>query len=341
MIDIEELSKAFVSEHSITHALSGVTLHIPSGSVYGIIGLSGAGKSTLVRCLSLLEKPSSGRILLSGRDVTKLDAAQLIDARRQIGLVFQHFNLLSSRTARGNIALPLELKGESKESIDARTGELLRLVGLEDKADEYPSRLSGGQKQRVGIARALASDPQVLLCDEATSALDPETTKSILELINDLNARLGLTIVLVTHELEVVKDVCTHVAVLHDGKVAESGNVEDVLIRPSSLAAKRLLGSLCAPEPPKHVLANLLHPRSGDVLKLSFSGVVTAEPVISDLAKRLDISVNILYGGVDCVRSSLFGNLIVELQGSADERLSAIAFLEQRNVLVEVLASHE
>lgn len=243
MIKLTHISKVFQQGSRTITALSDVSLHVPAGQIYGVIGASGAGKSTLIRCANMLERPTSGQVLVDDQDLTTLSEGQLTRARRQIGMIFQHFNLLSSRTVYGNIALPLELDNTSRADIKKRVNELLDLVGLTDKQDAYPANLSGGQKQRVAIARALASNPKVLLCDEATSALDPATTRSILELLKDINRRLGLTILLITHEMDVVKRICDQVAVISEGKLIEKDSVSEVFSHPKTPLAQQFIQS--------------------------------------------------------------------------------------------------
>ena len=234
MITFKNISKTFRGSGGLVHALSDVSLHVPEGCIYGVIGSSGAGKSTLIRCANLLEAPTEGEVLVAGQNLVELSSAELRKARREIGMIFQHFNLLSSRTVYQNIALPLELAGQSAAEIEKAITPLLELVGLEDKRNSYPSQLSGGQKQRVAIARALASQPKVLLCDEATSALDPQTTVSILNLLRDINKKLGLTILLITHEMDVVKSICDRVAILSQGRVIEENDVESFFLSPKT-----------------------------------------------------------------------------------------------------------
>jgi D-methionine transport system ATP-binding protein len=267
MIQIESVSQRFAGAHGPVDAVRDVSLQIARGEIFGIIGRSGAGKSTLVRTLNMLNRPSEGRILVDGRDMTALNASELRAARREIGMIFQHFNLLSSRTVRQNVALPLELAGMSAAEIDKRVGPLLELVGLTQQQDRYPAQISGGQKQRVGIARALANQPKVLLSDEATSALDPETTRSILELLRRINRELGLTIVLITHQMEVIKAVCDRMAVMDAGRVIEHGAVIDVFRQPQHEVTRALIGDVISQELPRGVLervrARLADTRAG------------------------------------------------------------------------------
>ncbi|MDF2096209.1 methionine ABC transporter ATP-binding protein [Fodinicurvata sp. CAU 1616] len=341
MIRLEAVSKRYPArkDSAAVTALSETDLTIDRGEIFGVIGRSGAGKSTLIRLINLLERPSSGRVEVDGVDLTALDASRLRAARRQIGMIFQHFNLLSSRTVFDNVALPLELAGLSRAEIKSKVQPLLELVGLADKSGRYPAELSGGQKQRVGIARALATEPKVLLCDEATSALDPETTRSILALLGDINEKLGITIVLITHEMQVIKQICHRVAVLDAGAVVELASVESVFTRPRAPITRSLLSAATGDDVPPHLRARLSqHPIGGDtLLRLRFSGPHAESPVISRLTKAQGIEVSILHGQVDVVRHASFGTLIVALPVAGDALAAAIRFLESENVVVEPL----
>lgn len=337
LIRIENLTKIYTSRKERVVAIEDITLHIPKGAIYGIIGLSGAGKSTLVRCINRLEEPTSGRIIIDGQDLTAMSASELRQARQKIGMIFQHFHLLNSRTVFDNIAFPLEIAGYKKEDIERRVKELLPLVGLEDKANVYPSQLSGGQKQRVGIARALATNPKVLLCDEATSALDPQTTLSILDLLKDINQRFGLTIIMITHEMKVVKEICTDVAVIHESKIVEQGPVETVFIQPQSAIAREFISSVFPNELPAELLRELAaHPNS-EIVRIHFLGSRASDPIIADLMKECDVRANILYGSIDHLRSTLFGTLTLELQGAPEHLAEAHQYLAQRGLKVEVI----
>ncbi|AHF06411.1 methionine ABC transporter ATP-binding protein [Desulfitobacterium metallireducens] len=337
MINIEHLSKTYTSHKGNVIALEDISLDIPRGAIYGIIGLSGAGKSTLVRCLNRLEEATSGQILIDGQDITKLSGKGLRDARQTIGMIFQHFHLLQSRTVAENIAFPLEIAGYKKNDIEKRVKDLLPLVGLEDKADVYPSQLSGGQKQRVGIARALATRPKVLLCDEATSALDPQTTVSILNLLREINQQLGLTIVMITHEMKVIKEICTDVAVIDASKIVEYGPVEQVFIQPQSAIAKEFISSIFPNELPSDLLRELAAHPDSEIVRIHFLGSRASDPIIADLMKGCDVRANILYGSIDHLRSTLFGTLTLELQGSTEQLSKAHAYLSERGLKMEVV----
>src|SRR5471032_931824 len=327
MIVVEQVSKTYADGQPA--ALDKVSLQIADGSIFGIVGRSGAGKSTLLRCLNLLERPTSGRILMDGQDLTLLSDKQLRQQRQRIGMIFQGFNLLHSRNVADNVAVPLEIAGQPKAERVARVKELLELVGLSDKAQAFPSQLSGGQKQRVGIARALAARPDYLLSDEATSALDPETTESILALLRSINQQLGLTIVMITHELNVVKSICDHAALLSAGKVLESGAISQLLSDPNSLLGKALMPDCGLPE----VTPNPLLP----VAELTFYDTLLASPVLSSLAQQHGVGVTLFGGGVESIAGQRVGRLRVGFQppsGGVD--LSEVMlFLNQRGVKAE------
>ncbi len=341
MIFINNLTKVFQADTGDVLALDEVTLHVKKGEIFGVIGLSGAGKSTLLRCINMLEKPTSGSITIDGIEMTRLNPNQLKDYRKKIGMIFQHFNLLSSRSVRGNIAFPLEIAGVDKETIDMKVEKLLDLVGLSDKADSYPSQLSGGQKQRVGIARALANDPKVLLCDEATSALDPQTTLSILNLLKDINKKLGITIVLITHEMNVIKQVCHTVAVIEKSRVVEQGPLLELFSNPQTETARNFLKSITLSEIPeelKHRIKKLNRGQfEGKIVKIDFFGQITTEPIISSIVRKFDIDANILYGNIDNIQETSYGTLIVELRGNNGRTDDAFNYLKQLGLNVEVI----
>ncbi len=324
------------------HALRGIDLSIKRGTIYGIIGLSGAGKSTLIRCINMLERPTSGEVLIDGRDLMKMSESALREERRHIGMIFQHFNLLSSATVYENVAFPLKLAGKSTGEIKPKVTELLALVGLADKADAYPSHLSGGQKQRVGIARALASDPKVLLCDEATSALDPQTTKSILALIRDINRRMGLTVVVITHEMQVIKDICDRVAVIDGGIIAEEGDVVDVFTAPREPITKEFISVLLSNELPTAFRGNPItkepSPDSYMLLRLTFLGERADDPVLADMIRRFpDIEVTMLFGTLDQMKDLPFGRMIIGIRGERREIEAAITYLSAQHLKQEVI----
>ncbi|KLN97621.1 methionine ABC transporter ATP-binding protein MetN [Moellerella wisconsensis] len=340
MIKLSNINKVFQQGSRSIQALTDISLHVPAGQVYGVIGTSGAGKSTLIRCVNMLERPTSGEVIVGGQNLTSLSEKALTRARRSIGMIFQHFNLLSSRNVFGNVALPLELDNMPKEDIKKRVLELLELVGLSDKKDAYPANLSGGQKQRVAIARALANSPQVLLCDEATSALDPATTRSILELLKDINRRLGLTILLITHEMDVVKRICDQVAVISDGKLIEQDSVSAVFSHPKTPIAQDFIKSTLVvdiPEDYKERLQPVSGPNLSPLLKLEFTGQSVDAPLISMVVRKFDIDINILSSQIDYAGGVKFGVMLAEIHGVNDGIESTIDFLTEHHVKVEVL----
>jgi len=337
VIILKDLHKTYAGER-VVHALRGIDLQIPAGKIFGIIGQSGAGKSTLIRCINGLEKPDQGEVIFNGINISQLSPKELRKTRKKIGMIFQHFNLLSSRTVFDNVAFPLEIAGMTKEKIQHKVRELLELVGLGDKEKAYPHQLSGGQKQRVGIARALANEPQLLLCDEATSALDPETTTSILQLLRRINEEMGLTIVLITHEMPVIQEICDDVAVIEDGKIKEYGPVIDVFTKPQASATKRLLGGSIESQIPAELLQQINGQTDKERIfaKLSFVGSSAHEPIISSLLKNYDVTVNILFGKIDQMKSVPFGMLLVEMRGEAQRLNEALLFIREHDVEMEV-----
>jgi D-methionine transport system ATP-binding protein len=331
VITTSGLTKVYRARGREVTALDGVDLHVREGEVYGVIGQSGAGKSSLIRCVNLLERPTAGTVTVAGQDLTALAGRgpragrELRQARSRIGMVFQHFNLLSSRTVQDNVELPLEILGTSGQERSRKALELLDLVGLADKAKSYPAQLSGGQKQRVGIARALAGDPKVLLSDEATSALDPETTRSILALLRDLNRQLGLTVLLITHEMDVVKSVCDSAALMENGRIVESGTVSELLATPGS------------------ELASALFPLDGEasgedrtVVDVTFQGESATQPVISQLARTYNIDISILGAAIDTVGGLQVGRMRIELPGRYEDNVVPIGFLREKGLQIDL-----
>ncbi len=330
IIEVTKISKFYKK----VGALLDVSLSVEKGDIYGIIGLSGAGKSTLLRCLAGLVMPSSGTVLFRDENIACLNRKSLRNFRKKIGMVFQHFNLLSSRTVGDNIAYPMEIAGASKAEIDARVDELLGLVGLSNKKHAYPSQLSGGEKQRVGIARALANQPDVLFCDEATSALDPRTTKEILELLRSINRKLGVTIVLITHDMEVIKRICNKVAVIEGGKIVEDGVVAEVFAQPQHSTTKHFIESTSHEIPPEFFTG--LSPNR-KLLRLRFNGKAAGEPLIAQIIKQFNVDANILLGWIDKLQTTTIGILILELTGAPEGIDSALKFLSENGVNYEVL----
>ncbi|MDU2244921.1 MAG: methionine ABC transporter ATP-binding protein MetN [Haemophilus parainfluenzae] len=341
MIKLNNITKIFTLPDKKLTALDNVSLHVPKGQICGVIGASGAGKSTLIRCVNLLERPTHGAVIIDDVELTQLSDAELVKTRRQIGMIFQHFNLLTSRTIFENVALPLELENKSKAEIQEKTTALLALVGLSDKHNVYPANLSGGQKQRVAIARALASDPKVLLCDEATSALDPATTQSILKLLKEINRTLGITILLITHEMEVVKRICDQVAVIDKGRLIEQGTVSEIFSNPKTELAQEFISSTFHITLPEEYLENLSdtpkHAKSYPIIKFEFTGRSVDAPLLSQASKKFGVELSILTSQIDYAGGVKFGFTIAEVEGDEDAITQAKVYLMENNVRVEVL----
>ena len=335
MIEIQNLSKTFTTSDGTVEALKNITLTIPDGEIYGIIGMSGAGKSTLVRSINLLEHPTEGRILIDGTDLTQLSEPELRAARRNITMIFQGFNLLMQRNCQKNVCFPMELAGVKRSEAMKRAAELLELVGLDDKRKAYPSQLSGGQQQRVAIARALATHPKILLCDEATSALDPQTTQSILSLIRDIHDKLGITVIVITHQMSVVEQICTRVAILDNGEVAEEGEVSKVFTSPRSKAAKRLVY-------PDGYELSVAHFDEGGVLRVVFNGAkATMAPMIAQMAIDCGIAASILAASTKSIGDKAYGNMILGIPGGAEAMRRATQYLKAiPDILVEEVENH-
>lgn len=327
MISFKNVSKEFVSKENNTVAVKDVNLHIEKGDIYGIIGFSGAGKSTLVRCINLLEVPTSGNVYFDGVDLINVSDSELRKVRQDIGMIFQHFNLLAQRTILDNVCYPLEIAGKSKKEARKKAKELLDLVGLLDKAKTYPSKLSGGQKQRVAIARALATDPKVLLCDEATSALDPITTRSILELLKEINEKLNVTIVIITHEMKVVEQICNKVAVMDAGEIKDEGDVRDVFLNPKSAIAKKLI------LPDKDDAEEIDY--SGTI-RLAFDGQSAFEPVIATLALKCNTLVNILGANTKNIGGKAYGQMLIQLPEDEKQVDIITAYLKEQNIYYDI-----
>ena len=334
MIEIKNISKTFHQKKQVFKALHNINLTIEKGDIVGIIGFSGAGKSTLIRSVNLLERPDEGQIIINGKDFTKLNSKQLAHERKKIGMIFQHFNLLSSRTVFENIALPLELDNLSKDKIREKVNELLKIVGLEDKAHDYPKILSGGQKQRVAIARALANDPYLLLCDEATSALDPATTQSILQLLRDINHRLGITILLITHEMDVIKTVCNHVAVIDKGQLVSKGTLSEIISNKENPIIKQFLNSGVMTIPQELNKKLQKEPQDGlfPLVEIELNESISVEKLLSVIYDQYKIPYKLLKADVEYLGDSNFGKLLLQLQGEADENQKAIYYFNQNNI---------
>ena len=332
MIQIQHLTKRFAAAGATVVALNDINLEIQDGDIYGIIGMSGAGKSTLVRCINMLERPDEGKVIVNGREMMQLSPAELRDARREITMIFQQFNLLMQRTCLKNICFPMELAGVKKADAEKRAKELLEMVGLPDKANAYPAQLSGGQKQRIAIARALATDPKVLLCDEATSALDPNTTHSILTLIKDINRKLGITVVVITHQMSVVEEICDHVAILDGGVVVEQGEVKEIFANPKTAAAKRLV----APNGGSAARDLSCFAPDDHVVRVTFNGSSTAKPLVASLAAEKGILVSVLSADTRDLSGQCYGSMLLKLPADLDEAKQAAAYMRaQPGITVE------
>lgn len=341
MIELKNIDVTFEDKKQTVKAVQDVSLTVEKGDIYGIVGYSGAGKSTLVRTINLLQRPTDGRVIVKNQELSVLSPKELRTARKKIGMIFQHFNLMRARTVAGNVAYPLKGSGLTKEEIGQRVDELLELVGLADKKLAYPSQLSGGQKQRVAIARALANDPEVLLCDEATSALDPKTTGSILELLKRLNKKLELTIVIITHEMQVVKEICNKVAVMDDGRVIESGDLVSVFTAPKAKLTHEFINTATHADQALEKIRkhpSLLDLHADDSLaRITYVGESTSTPLIASLYAQFGVTTNILFGNVEILQETPIGNLIVVLNGDKHQRDKAIAYLESNQVKVDLI----
>lgn len=341
LIELIDVTKNYQASSGRIEALKGVSLKVDRSDIYGVVGYSGAGKSTLIRCINLLERPDTGKVLIEGKDLTAYSQADLERARQKIGMIFQHFNLLRSKTVYENIAFPLRYLRKSKKEIDEKVKKLLQLVDLGEKAGSYPSQLSGGQKQRVAIARALANDPQVLLSDEATSALDPQTTDSILKLLLELNRKLGLTIVMITHEMHVVKEICNKVAVMENGYIVEQGNTFEVFSSPQTNITKRFTASLFKEDSVEKLLEqtdlNRVVWEGGKLLYLMFVGDNANKAYISRVIRDFEVDVSVLYGSIELIQSRPIGSLFVAVNGEAEKVVKAIEYLKREGIGVRIL----
>lgn len=333
MIELKNINVKFKQKNHELHAVNNVSLNIKKGEIFGVVGSSGAGKSTLIRTINLLERPTSGEILVEGSAITKYKGKKLRELRRDIGMIFQHFNLVESKTVYNNVAFPMKAAGKSKVEIETRVKELLQVVGLTDKAQVYPSKLSGGQKQRVGIARALANNAKILLCDEPTSALDLETTSAILKLLREINEEFGITIVVITHELEVVKAICERVVIMDKGSVVEEGLVYDIFTKPKHEFTTQLLEYSSKFELPEELIKNL----QGPIIKIKYIGETATNPVLSKLSTKFNIVFNILHGKIEYIRDLPLGILYLKLSGDKDSVSQAIEYLKQNTYSVEVI----
>ena len=341
MIELEQISKTFADAGREVHAVNNVSLTIRNGDVFGIIGFSGAGKSTLVRCINLLERPTEGSVRIDGKELTRMPAKELRQARKKIGMIFQHFNLMPSRTIFGNVAYPLKGSGLRKDQIAEKVRKLLDLVGIADKENAYPSQLSGGQKQRAAIARALANDPDILLCDEATSALDPQTTKSILKLLERLNRELGITLVVITHEMAVVKEICNRVAVMDHGRVVEEGEVFSVFASPKEELTRSFIKTTSNLQKIEELItakSPVVALKPGErIVRLSYVERNASEPLISTMTKKYGVILNIIFADIEIVQNAPIGGTVGILSGPRDKMDEALEDLRSKNVGVEVI----
>ncbi|HWL23204.1 MAG TPA: methionine ABC transporter ATP-binding protein [Ureibacillus sp.] len=338
MIELKNISKLYSTKNGEITAVKDVNLTIQQGEIFGIIGYSGAGKSSLIRLLNGLEKPTTGAVVVNGQEISSISGNKLRAARQKISMIFQHFNLLWSRTVEENIAFPLEIAGVKKEARAKKVKELIELVGLSGREKSYPSQLSGGQKQRVGIARALANNPEVLLCDEATSALDPETTDQILDLLLDINKRLGLTIVLITHEMHVIRKICHRVAVMEVGQIVEEGEVLQVFQNPQAPITKNFVMQVSGKKEATQSITQILQNfPTGKIVKLTFIGTKSEQPIISHLIKEFDVEVNIVHGSISHTAKGPYGTLFVQIDGVESSVEKALSFLKSIEIQTEVI----
>ncbi len=341
MIELKNIDVQFNSKSGFVHAVKNVSLEVNEQDIYGIVGFSGAGKSTLIRTINLLQPPTNGEVIINGENLTAFTPHQLRERRKKIGMIFQHFNLLNAKNVFENVAFPLKHSNLSKEDKTKKVRELLNFVGIADKETAYPSQLSGGQKQRVAIARALANDPDILLCDEATSALDPQTTDEVLALIKRLNEQLSLTVVIITHEMKVVKDICNKVAVMEDGHIIEKGDIVQVFSRPEQPLTKAFINTATQMDSAlENVInhKNMLHLNpEALVTRISYVGDTTAEPLVSKLTSLYNLSVNILSGNIEIIQQTPIGMLIITLSGTNESKIKGLRFLESQNVTVEIV----
>ncbi|GEC92972.1 MULTISPECIES: methionine ABC transporter ATP-binding protein [Brevibacillus] len=342
MIQLTDIHKSYQVGNKQVEALKGVSLQVEKGQIYGVIGFSGAGKSTLLRTINLLEKPTSGSVIVNGQNMLSLKEKELRQARKKIGIIFQHFNLLSSYNVFDNVAEILRMNRVPKDVIKRKVEDLLGLVGLSDKANAYPSQLSGGQKQRVGIARALATDPEILLCDEATSALDPQTTESILELLLDINRKFNLTIVLITHEMQVIKKICDQVAIMENGVVIEQGSVLDVFSNPQEQTTRNFIKTVFDDQVPQEILSKIKETGPvSKIVRVAFRGDAALDPVLGTLSARFPISTNLLYGSITTIKGTALGILLLHISGEDQAIQDGIRFLRESVYRVDIVSPEE
>ncbi|AIQ47960.1 methionine ABC transporter ATP-binding protein [Paenibacillus sp. FSL R7-0273] len=340
MIEIRNVHKTFTRKGIAIDALKGISLKVEKGDIFGVIGYSGAGKSTLIRLVNYLERPTEGQVLVDGHDLGAYSVKELRAAKKNIGMIFQHFNLLESKKVFDNVAIPLVLLKKSKEEIRKRVTELLAFVGLSDKAGSYPNELSGGQKQRVGIARALASNPSILLCDEATSALDPQTTRSILQLLKRVNAEYNITVMIITHEMSVIQEICNKVAVMEEGRIIEQGSVLDVFGHPQHLTTQNFVKTVIQNTITPSVQKSIKTGSGSRICKLNFVGAATTEPLLYEMIRANEVKVNILFANTTEIQEKTLGTVIIQLDGEGTEINKAVSFLKSNGVDVEEVDPH-
>ncbi|AIQ75158.1 MULTISPECIES: methionine ABC transporter ATP-binding protein [Paenibacillus] len=340
MIELKNVYKSFTRKGTTIDALKGIDLKVEKGDIFGVIGYSGAGKSTLIRLVNYLERPTKGQVMVAGRDLGTYNDKELRTAKKNIGMIFQHFNLLESKKVFDNVAIPLVLLKKNKNEIRQRVMELLEFVGLSDKAGSYPSELSGGQKQRVGIARALASNPSILLCDEATSALDPQTTHSILQLLKKINAEYNITVMIITHEMSVIQEICNKVAVMEEGRIIEQGSVLDVFGSPKHLTTQNFVKTVIQNSMTSSVRKSIKTEPGSQLYKLNFVGASASEPILFEMIRSCDIKVNILFANTTEIQETTLGTVIIQFDGEAAEINNALSFLTRNGVGVEEVESN-
>jgi len=339
MIELKNVRKSFFSNKKEITAVDGVNMTINAGEIHGVIGYSGAGKSTLIRCVNLLETPTEGEVIINGQNLLKLSSSELREVRSKVGMIFQHFNLLKTVTVYENIAIPLKLSGVPKSELKERVEKYLKIVGLEDRASNYPSQLSGGQKQRVAIARALSLEPTILLSDEATSALDPETTESILDLLLKINRELGITILLITHEMNVIQKICDHVYVMENGSVVEQGSTIDLFTSPQHSTTQKFLNTISQRQLSDSLVESLNV--TGAVTRLTFVGAATGKPALAEVSKKFSVTPNILTANIIELKNGIVGNIVVHLEGDKNAILDALKYLEQSGIRIEQLGGRQ
>ena len=334
MIQFQDVVKTYETNKQKVEALKGIDLIVEKGDIFGVVGYSGAGKSTLIRMVNLLERPTQGKVIVGGKNLAELKPKELRAEKKRIGMIFQHFNLLNSKSVYDNVAMPLVLSGTPRNEIKKRVTELLEFVGLSDKAKNYPEQLSGGQKQRIGIARALATNPSILLCDEATSALDPQTTSAVLQLLKKINQEYNITILLITHEMSVIREICNKVAVMEGGRVVEQGSVFDVFSKPHTEIARNFVRTVVHDDIPASFL-NSIGEDQPTIWKINFIGATSGKPLLSTIAKKFDVDLNVLSANISEIQETPFGNLIIEVSGEPSEIRKAYEYIVDQGILIQ------